>query len=147
MAKIKAKEMEVITGKEETPVSTNKTLLSDIEQLKNEGKTNTDEFRSKVRQLEVLLGIESINPFGTNELDIFEENMREMTLADIKKLAERVGVNPYLDKPTLKTILRKEFIAVNRNNRRNIMPSPVNSVVLDRNNPKHANVMKILGEF
>lgn len=139
--------MEITNGKEEVSVSTNKTLLSDIEQLKNEGKTNTDEFRSKVRQLEVLLGVESINPFGTNELDIFEENMREMTLADIRKLAERVGVNPYLDKPALRTILRKEFIAVNRNNRRNIMPSPVNSFVLDRNNPKHANVMKILGEF
>ena len=147
MAKIKAKNIEIANGKEEANVSSNKNILNDIERLKNEGKTNTDEFKDKIRQLETLLGIESINPFGTNELDIFEENMREMTLADIRKLAERVGVNPYLDKPTLKIILRKEFIAVNRNNRRNIMPSPVNSVVLDRNNPKHVNVLKILGEF
>jgi len=147
MAKIKASSMEITNGKEEILPSTNKTLLSDIDKLKNEGKTNTDEFRSKLRQLEVLLGIESINPFGTNELDIFEENMKEMTLSDIRKLAERVGINPYQDKPALKTILRKEFTAANRNNRRNILPSAVNSVVLDRTNPKHANVLKILGQF
>jgi hypothetical protein len=147
MAKIKAKNMETANGKEEPNISSNKSILNDIENLKNKGKTNTEEFKNKLKKLETLLGVDTINPFGTNELDIFEDNMKEMTLADIKKLAERVGVNPHLDKPALRTILRKEFIAMNRNNRRNIIPNPVNSVILDPNNPKHAKVLKYLGDF
>ena len=65
----------------------------------------------------------------------------------MKKLAERVGINSNYDRSSLKTILIKEFKSVNKNNRRNIIPNTVQSVILDPKNPDHAALLKILGEF
>jgi hypothetical protein len=145
MAKIKAKNIEISTGKiEESPKVG---ILERIEQLKASGETNTQEFREKARELEIMLGVDTINPFGTNELDLFQENLREMNYADMKKLAQRVGINSNYDRSTLKNILIKEFRAVNRNNHRNIMPNQVNSIILDPNDPVQAAALKILGEF
>lgn len=124
-----------------------KGLLQEIEDLKRKGETRTPEFRDKMRQLEAVLGVSSINPFGTNELDIFEENMKQMTYADMQRMAIRVGLDPYHDLPKLKNMLIKQFKAINKNNQRNILPSSKQSIILDPNNPKHAETLKILGEF
>jgi hypothetical protein len=97
--------------------------------MKSIGSTNTEEFKAKTKELEILLGVDTINPFGTNELDIFEDNLKSMTLADMRKLAEKIGINSMQDRPTLRTILINEFKASNRNNRRNIMPNSINSVI------------------
>ena len=146
MAKIKAKTMNTSIGKIIEP-KVEKSILQQIEEMKASGETNTQEFKQKTKELEVMLGIDTINPFGTNELDIFEDHMREITYSDMKRLAQRVGINPNYDRPSLKTILIKEFKAVNKNNRRNILPNSLNSVQLDPNNPDHAALLKILGEF
>ena len=146
MAKIKAKTMNTYIGQIIEP-KVEKSILQQIEEMKASGETNTQEFKQKTKELEVMLGIDTINPFGTNELDIFEDHMREITYSDMKRLAQRVGINPNYDRPSLKTILIKEFKAVNKNNRRNILPNSLNSVQLDPNNPDHAALLKILGEF
>lgn len=146
MAKIKAKTMNTSIGQITKP-TVEKTILQEIEEMKASGETNTQEFKQKTKELEVILGIDTINPFGTNELDIFEDHLREITYSDMKRLAQRVGINPNYDRPSLKTILIKEFKAVNKNNRRNILPNSLNSVQLDPNNPDHAALLKILGEF
>lgn len=146
MAKIKAKTMSKSTGQIIEPVG-EKTILQEIEEMKASGESNTKLFKEKTKELEVMLGIDTINPFGTNELDIFEDHLREITYADMKKLAQRVGINPNYDRSSLKTILIKEFKSVNKNNRRNIIPNSLQSVVLDPNNPDHAALLKILGEF
>jgi hypothetical protein len=146
MAKKNKNSIEVSTGKiiEQTE---EKTILQQIEEMKASGLTNTEEFKNKTRELEIMLGIDMVNPFSTNELDIFEDNLRQMSYADMKKLAERVGLNPNYERSSLKTILIKEFKASNKNNRRNIMPNSLQSVVLDPDNPDHAALLKILGEF
>ena len=146
MAKIKAKTMNTSIGQITKP-TVEKTILQEIEEMKASGETNTQEFKQKTKELEVMLGIDTINPFGTNELDIFEDHLREINYSDMKRLAQRVGINPNYDRPSLKTILIKEFKAVNKNNRRNILPNSLNSVQLDPNNPDHAALLKILGEF
>ncbi len=127
--------------------SNNKGLLGELDHMRSIGATNTQEFKNKTKELEILLGVDTINPFGTNELDIFEDNLKSMTLADMRKLAEKIGINSMQDRPTLKTILINEFKASNRNNRRNIMPNNVNSVILDPRNPIHAEALKILGDI
>jgi hypothetical protein len=76
-------------------------LLTEIENLKAQGLTRTQEFKTKMRELEGVLGISQINPFGTNELDIFEDQISEMTNSDLQKLAIRVGINPNYDRSTL----------------------------------------------
>ena len=67
--------------------SNNRGLLAELDHMKSIGSTNTEEFKAKTKELEILLGVDTINPFGTNELDIFEDNLKSMTLADMRKLA------------------------------------------------------------
>jgi len=140
-----SKKMKVSYGLDDSSVD--ESLLAQLDHMKSIGATNTEEFKQKTRELEILLGVDTINPFGTNELDIFEDDLKSMPLADMRRLAEKIGINSMQDRPTLKTILINEFKASNRNNRRNIMPNTVNSVILDPNNPVHAEALKILGDI
>jgi len=121
-----------------------KTLIQEIEEMKAAGLIGSLEFTSKMRELEVMLGVSQISPFGTNELEIFEQNLAEMSLSDMQKLALKIGTNPYHEKPILKKSLIREFSAYTRNSRRNIMPSAVQSFVIDHDNPKHKELLKIL---
>lgn len=121
-----------------------KTLIQEIEEMKASGLIGTPEFTDKMRQLEVMLGVSEISPFGTNELEIFEQNLAEMSLSDMQKLALKIGTNPYHEKPVLKQSLIREFTAYTRNSRRNIMPTAVQSFVIDHNNPKHKELLKLL---
>jgi len=121
-----------------------KTLIQEIEEMKASGLVRTPEFTDKMRELEVLLGVSEISPFGTNELEIFEQNLAEMSLSDMQKLALKIGTNPYHEKPILKKSLIREFTAYSRNSRRNIMPTAVQSFVIDHNNPKHKELLKLL---
>ena len=109
--------------------------------------TNGKNFVEKQKQLEELLGINKISPFGTYELEVFEDKLKQSTQADLQKLASRVGLNPFLDKSRLKNSLKKEFIAYCKNMRRGAIPQPNNQFVLDPNNPDHAKTLKILGDF
>ena len=121
-----------------------KTLIQEIEEMKASGLVGTPEFTDKMRELEVLLGVSQISPFGTNELEIFEQNLAEMSLSDMQKLALKIGTNPYYEKPILKKSLIREFTAYTRNSRRNTMPNPVQSFVIDPENPKHKQLLKLL---
>lgn len=144
------KEIEVTNGMVESQVSTasaDKTLIDQINEMRANNQTNTPEFVQKMRELEIVLGVSEISPFGTNELEIFEDNLQGLSLADMQKLANKVGVNPFHDRPTLKNILLREFKAYARNSRRNIMPTAVNSFVPDPNNPKHQELLKILSDI
>ena len=132
------------TVSESTASIPKKTLIQEIEEMKASGSVRTPEFTDKMRELEVLLGVSQISPFGTNELEIFEQNLAEMSLSDMQKLALKIGTNPYHEKPILKKSLIREFTAYTRNSRRNIMPSAVQSFVIDHNNPKHKQLLKLL---
>jgi 3-oxoacyl-ACP reductase-like protein len=129
---------------EATASTTKKTLIQELEEMKASGLVGTPEFTDKMREMEVLLGVSEISPFGTNELEIFEQNLAEMSLSDMQKLALKIGTNPYHEKPILKQSLIREFTAYTRNSRRNIMPAAVQSFVIDHNNPKHKELLKLL---
>ena len=122
-------------------------LISEIEQMKANNEVKSEEFSKKMEELENVLGINEISPFGTNELDVFERKIKGMSLSDMRSMAAKVGINPFHEKATLKTMLVKEFKASNRNNMRNVMPSPQETIKLDPNNPKHAKTIEILGDI
>lgn len=124
-----------------------KTLVQEIDEMRASGQVGTLEFVAKMRELEVLLGVSEISPFGTNELEVFEQNLREMSLSEMQKVAQKVGLNPFHDQVTLKNILIKEFKASTRNSRRNIMPTMMESFKIDPNNPKHKQLLKILNDI
>jgi len=122
-------------------------LIEQINEMKANNEVNTPEFREKMEKLEKVLGVDQINPFGTNELDIFQDKLKGMSYADMRQLAYKVGVNPFQAEPQLKSILLKEFESSNKNNMRNIMPQSSSVIKLDPNNPKHAETLRILGEI
>lgn len=115
--------------------------LNDLEQ------TNGKNFINGQRELEEMLGVDKISPFGTYELEVFEENLKGATHVDLQKIAQRVGLNPFLDRGRLKSSLIKEFKTYTKNARRNILPRPATQIKLDPKNPKHKETIKILGEI
>lgn len=133
-------------GKEE-PKPKKKTLIEEINEMKANNETGTSEFRDKMAKLEKVLGVDEINQFGTNELDIFEQNLKGMSYSDIKDLAYKIGINPFAPETQLKASLIREFKASNKNNMRNVMPTASECIKLDPNNPQHAKTIKILGDI
>lgn len=122
-------------------------LISEINEMKANSQTRTPEFAKKMGELESILGVDKINPFGTNEFDVFEGNLKGMSERDLQDLAYKVGVNPYVPAQALKNILKAEFKSYNRNNMRNSMPTKVDTIKLDPNNPDHEETIKIIGEI
>ena len=135
---------EVTTGQEQPK---KKGLLEEIEEMRASGDTNSQQFKEKLRELEVILGVKELSPFETNELDIFLDNLKEMNLADMMSIAQKAGLNPHLPRQQLRANLIKEFKACNRNNRRNILGSQPQTIELDPNNPQHAKTIKILRDY
>lgn len=123
-----------------------KNLIEDINEMKAKNETDSEDFKNKMSKLESILGVDQINPFGTNELDLFEDSLKAMTYNDMRDLAHKVGINPFLAQPQLKQVLIKEFKSANKNNMKNIMPAPQDMIKLDPNNPQHAKTIKLLGE-
>jgi 3-oxoacyl-ACP reductase-like protein len=140
-----AEEVKESVVSEEKPKK--KGLVEEINEMKANNETRTPEFTKKMAELETILGVDEINPFGTNELDIFEEKLKGLSEAGLQDLAYRVGMNPYQSGPVLKGALRSEFKSYNRNNMRNVMPTKTSAIKLDPNNPQHAETIKILGEI
>ena len=135
---------EVTTGQEK-PVK--KGIVEEIQEMKERGEINTAAYKEKIKQLEVILGVKELSPFGTNELDIFEDNLKSMNLTDMMRMAQKAGLNPHQDRPRLKASLLKEFKAYTRNNRRNVIPNPMKQQELDPNNPVHARTIKMLQDL
>ena len=63
----------------------------------------------KAQELEQLVGLNMVNPYGTSITAVFEKNMEELSLADMQELAVKVGVFPSGTKTSLKNKLKKSF--------------------------------------
>ena len=72
-----------------------------------DGKTDVEE----IRNLEKIMGVHQVNPFKTNTLEVFEENIAGMNLTDMQRLAVKAGLLPSGNRTTLKNKLLKEFKA------------------------------------
>lgn len=118
-----------------------------MDKLNNMEFASGKDFVQKQKELEELLGVNEISPFGTYELEVFENNLKGATQLDLRKLAEKVGLNPFLDRGRLKSALVNEFKSYTKNARRNLIPQPhPRQIILDPNNPEHVEAIKILGE-
>ena len=109
--------------------------------------SNGKEHVEKQKELEEILGVNKISPFGTYDLDVFKEKLKELNQSDLQRMAFKVGLNPFLDKSRIKPALEKEFIAYTKNMRKNLIPHPAKQIVLDKKNPQHKETLRILGEF
>ena len=115
--------------------------LSDLKY--SSGKID-DETLSKIEELEQILGVQEVNHFGTNDHNIFENQLKEMTLADLQNLCGKVRLFASGNTRELKEKLRKEFGRVSKGQRTIGMSRPTS--ICDPKHPNHEQAKKILGQ-
>lgn len=129
--------MEISTG--QSNEKDNKGL---IEQLNSIADKNSAEYRSKIRELEIILGIKDVNIFGTANRKIFEENLEAMTLIQIQDFAKKIKVDSSGSVSAIKTRLLRQFDTQNVQSRGYFSPQPQNKDVLSKQ--QREEMMKIL---
>ena len=117
--------MEISTG--QSNVQDKKSL---IEELNSIADKNSAEYRSKIRELETILGIKEINIFGTANRKIFEENLEAMSIIQIQDFAKKIRVDPSGSVSAIKTRLLRQFDTQNVQSRGYFSPQPQNIFVL-----------------
>jgi hypothetical protein len=110
-----------------------------------DGKVQEDADIKRIKELELALGVEKLNPFGTTNLEIFKEKLADMTMIDLQRLCDRIGIFPSGSRQQIKEKLFREFKSHNKGSLSMTIQSP--SLVLDPNNPDHKKTLKILGEI
>ena len=121
---------------------TKKTNLEDLQNFAT-GKLD-DNAIEKVKKLEEVLGIKTVNPFGTNDPNIFEGRLKESNLSDLQSLAMKVGVFPDGMLGRLKQKLREEFKRTTRGSRTISMEDPL--PIHDPSHPNHEKAKKLMSE-
>jgi hypothetical protein len=96
----------------------------------------------QVRDLEQLLGVHQINPFKTNTLAVFEDDLSSMNLTDMQRLAVKAGVLPSGNKTTLKNKLVREFKARTNGGKGNSVM--VTTPIVDPDSPKGKKLAKLM---
>ena len=134
--------------KKNTPVDAKKPepKKSELDNLNlADGKVHSDPDIEKVKQLEEILGIKKMNPFGTSNIEIFKEKLSEMTIVDMQHMCEKIGIFASGSRQQIKEKLIREFKSTNKGTISMLVQNP--SIVLDPNNPQHKETLKILREI
>ena len=134
--------------KKNTPVDAKKPepKKSELDNLNlADGKVHSDPDIEKVKQLEEILGIKKMNPFGTSNIEIFKEKLSEMTIVDMQHMCEKIGIFASGSRQQIKEKLLREFKSTNKGTISMLVQNP--SIVLDPNNPQHKETLKILREI
>ena len=126
--------------KKKAPVKTKN--LEDIQNFSS-GKLDDDTLK-KVKELEDVLGIKAVNPFGTNDPNIFEQKLKDSNLSDLQNLAMKIGIFPEGSKDRLKDKLRREFKRVTKGSRSVALQQPMS--ISDPNHPNHEKAKKLMGD-
>ena len=111
--------MEISTGQ-----STEVTKASLLEQLNAIKNKNSSEYRSKVKELEVALGIKEVNAFGTANRKIFEEELDAMNQLQLQDFARKLKVDSSGTMAAIKTRLLRQFDTQNVQSRGYFSPQP-----------------------
>lgn len=110
-----------------------------------DGKVHVDPDIERVKQLEEILGIKKMNPFGTSNIEVFKEKLSEMTIVDMQHMCEKVGIFASGSRQEIREKLLREFKSTNKGTISMMVQNP--SLILDPNNPKHQKTLKILKEI
>ena len=83
-----------------------------LEEVSQEDKIQTAV--TKARELDAILGMRKMSPFGTASLAVFEEDLSVMNLTDMRELAVKSGIFPSGNRTILKKKLLKGFSAYSK---------------------------------
>ena len=132
------------TGAAKKANASSKKPRANLSDLKYSSGKIDDETLSKIEELEQILGVQEVNHFGTNDPNIFENQLKEMTLADLQNLCGKVRLFASGNTRELKEKLRKEFGRVSKGQRTIGMSRPTS--ICDPKHPNHEQAKKILGQ-
>jgi hypothetical protein len=111
--------MEISTGQS---AQVNKASL--LDQLDSIVDKNSTEYRSKVKELEIILGIKEVNVFGTANRKIFEENLDAMSQLQLQDFARKIKIDGSGTMAGIKTRLLRQFDTQNVQSRGYFSPQP-----------------------
>ena len=139
-----AKKSEKNIPKKQAPHKPKKSELDNLTLA--DGKiSNVDPDIERVKKLEEILGIKKSNPFGTSNIEIFREKLKEMTLIDLQHMCEKIGIFASGSRQDIRDKLLREFKSTNKGTISMLINNP--SLILDPNNPQHQKTIKILREI
>ena len=149
--KRKLDDLKTTTGK--TPKSPKKQAAAkesvektELDSLSYADGRQEEEIR-KARELEELVGLGEINPYGTTLTPVFEDKLKEMTLVDLQELAVSAGVFPSGTKTSLKNKLLKAFRDYQRGSSSFVVPSSSSICPdADRESKKFKKAMELMKE-
>ena len=134
-AKSKEQPFKEVTTGQEQPAK--KGLLEELEELKQKGETSTARYRDLLQEAEVIFGTGEMNSFGTNDPDALKDRLSKMSKADLQTFSKKVGINPFYEKETVIDNIMKEFHRYQNRTTAFAAPQPIETPVLDPNNPQH----------
>ncbi len=140
--KTKLDTVKTTTGKKAKKTTPKKAKLDNLDFA--DGKK--EDKIQKARELEELVGLNEVNPYGTSIAAVFEEKLAEMTVVDLQELAVTVGVFPSGTKTSLKNKLLKAFRDYQRGSSSFIVPPSSSICEGDRDNPKFKKAIQLMQE-
>ena len=63
---------------------------SKLDSLRYSSGKIEDDTIEKIQEVEEILGVKDVNHFGTNDINVLEAQLKEMTLADLQNLCGKV---------------------------------------------------------
>ena len=99
----------------------------------------------QAKELELLLGINEMNPYGTLNKEIFEERVGSMSVSEMTSLAQHVGVTPTQNSTQLKKSLKKSFDLYARRHNVNV-PSSARPVI-DESSPNYKKTVRLFNDI
>ncbi len=107
-----------------------------------------DERLRKAEELEKLVGISEVNPFGTTIASVFEKKLEPMSLVDLQALAVKVGEFPSGTQTSLKNKLKKAFRNYQRSSGSFVAPSLEEEIStnVDKNSDAYKRAIKLMNE-
>lgn len=109
-----------------------------------DGKSRFEEDVQKMRDLEDLLGIRDMNPYGTLNKEAFAEKLDGMTTTDLQNLAIRVGIPPTRNHLELKKNLAKSHDLYLRQHNMGSMVAA--RPLIDPSSPNYESVVRLFKE-
>ena len=98
----------------------------------------------KAKDLEELVGIKQVNPFGTSIAEVFEENISTMSMVELQELAVKAGVFPAGTRTALKSKLSKAFSEYNRSSM--VIPAPQQIELKNLDSKKTQEALRLMKE-
>jgi len=119
--------------------------ISTLEEFEiTDGKDRESDDIQKLKDLEEVLGIRQMNPYGTHNREIFDEKLDDMTMTDMQSLAMQIGFPPTRDRMALKRGLRKSFDSFLKSHSVGAVFQP--EPIFDENSPNYKEAVKLFSE-